>query len=393
MDQATLMQMIKKGEDSRLQFKEKITSPNGLASEICAFSNSDGGTILVGVRDDGKVTGLSFDEVSRLNQTISNVCSQKIDPPVSVTTENIQVDEKVVVVIHVPLGRNKFYMANGRDIWVKLGADKRRARREEIQRLLQESGHYYADEMTVPGTGLSDLRMERIDRLIEKRTGDRLSELNVSVESLLTNLKLMENGVCTFAGLFLFGTKPEEKKPNITVKAVAFYGNDPSGEHYKESRDFGGSAGIIYESSVRFITDYLKRLQKGQNFNSIGILEIPEVALQEAVVNALIHRNYLIAGHIRLFVFDDRVEIISPGSLPNTASVESIRWGIHIERNPIIASFIKDIEEIPYRGIGTGIGRILRSCKEAGVRVEFHDEKENDQFKVVFYREQREAGN
>lgn len=388
MDEEGLLSLVKKGEDSKLQFKEKISSPDSLAAEICAFSNSDGGIILIGVSDDGKVTGLTFDEVTHLNQMVSNVCSQKIDPTVSVTTENIQIDERIVVAIHVPLGGNKFYMANGRDIWVKLGADKRRARREEIQRLLQESGHYYADEMIIEGTSLSDIRMERFEYFFEERTGDKLSTLEESVEHILSNLKLMENGSCTLAGLLLFGKNPEEKRPNITVKAVSYFGNDSSAEDYRDSKDIGGSLGILYESSFTYIENHLMRLQKDQNFNSTGILEVPEVALQEAIVNALIHRNYLIASHIRLFVFKNRVEIISPGSLPNTASVETIKWGIHIERNPIVASFIKDIEEVPYRGIGTGIGRILRSCKEAGVRVEFIDEKEMEQFKVVFYRDE-----
>ncbi|MBS4021777.1 MAG: hypothetical protein KGZ79_05085 [Dethiobacter sp.] len=104
--------------------------------------------------------------------------------------------------------------------------------------------------------------------------------------------------------------------------------------------------------------------------------------------SALLHRNYYIASNIRVFVFDNRVEIISPGSLPNTLTVESIKHGIHIERNPIMVSMVKDIPDIPYRGAGTGIQRILRSCRESGIKVEFINDKEGEQFKVVFYRKE-----
>ncbi|MEW6654299.1 MAG: ATP-binding protein, partial [Bacteroidota bacterium] len=89
MDALDLVEIVKKGEDSHLQFKERIDSVNALAAELCAFSNSDGGKLLVGVSDHGDIIGLTGEQVGILNQHISNACSQKINPPVSVTTENI----------------------------------------------------------------------------------------------------------------------------------------------------------------------------------------------------------------------------------------------------------------------------------------------------------------
>ncbi|MCK4260397.1 MAG: putative DNA binding domain-containing protein [Halanaerobiales bacterium] len=386
MNVLELLDRIKRGEDSETQFKEKINSPDALAAEISAFVNSNGGKIFVGVSDDGKIKGLSFEEVGKLNQLISNVCSQKLDPPISVMTKNISFEDQMVVVIDVPRGTNKFYMANGRDVWVKVGADKRRARREELQRLLQEAKHIYADEMAIEQTEISDLNIGLFERYIERRTEQSFSSLKLSKEIILQNLKLMKEGQCTLAGLLLFGKRPEEKMPNVVVKAVSFYGNDPSGIQYKDSRNLKGNIGDLYRAGIAFFLNQLTLRQQKQNFNSIGVLEIPKIALEEALVNALLHRNYLISSHIRLFVFDDRVEIISPGSLPNTVNVESIKFGIHIERNPILASLINDIEDIPYRGIGTGIQRILRTCQDAGVKVDLIDDKVTEQFKIVFWR-------
>ncbi len=137
MKKEELYNIIKAGEDSRNQFKLLVNSPDALAAEIAAFANTNGGRIMVGIKNNGRIIGLEYQEVDRLNQMISNVCSQKISPPISVETENIKLDNRVVVIIKVPLGINKLYMANGQDIWVKVGADKRRASREEMRRLLQ----------------------------------------------------------------------------------------------------------------------------------------------------------------------------------------------------------------------------------------------------------------
>jgi len=386
MDLKDLHEVIGRGEDSSLQLKVRFDSVDQLAAELCAFSNSEGGRILVGVSDNGDIVGLDRSQMQKLNQDISNACSQKIDPPISVTTENVVVGDKLVVIIDVPRGANKFYMANGRDIWVKVGADKRRASREEIQRLLQESANLYADEGVVEGTSLKDLDLREFRELYERRTKESLDESHIPVETLLENMKLMVDGKCTLAGLLLFGKKPQYKRPSFVVKAVSYVGNDPAGSEYRDSRDIEGTIPQVYKASIAFLINNLRMLQQEQDFNSIGILEIPKVALEEAVINALVHRNYYIASNIRLFVFDDRVEIKSPGKLPNTLTVESIQYGIHIERNPIIVSFLRDFEGVPYRGVGTGIQRIKRECEESGIEVEFRNLEREDQFHVIFYR-------
>jgi predicted HTH transcriptional regulator len=381
-----LHELIERGEDSFLQLKVRFDSVDQLAAELCAFSNSEGGKILVGVSDHGDIVGLDQQQLQKLNQDISSACSQKIDPPISVTTKNVMSGDKLVVVIEVPRGANKFYMANGRDVWVKVGADKRRASREEIQRLLQESANLFADEGAVDGTSLADLDLREFRELYERRIKESFDESSTPVETLLENMKLMVNGKCTLAGLLLLGKKPQYKRPSYVVKAVSYVGSDPAGSEYKDSRDIEGTIPQMFKASIAFLTNNLRMLQKDQDFNSIGILEIPRVALEEAVMNALVHRNYYIASNIRIFMFDDRVEIRSPGKLPNTLTVESIQYGIHIERNPIIVSLLRDFEGIPYRGIGTGIQRIQRECEESGIKVEFHNLEKEEQFHVIFYR-------
>ncbi len=389
MDARELLDLVKLGEDSQTQFKAVFNSPSALAAEISAFANARGGRIVVGVTDRGEIKGLSDEEVCRLNQMISNVCTQNIDPNISVTTENIQYENKIVVVIDVPIGPNKFYVANGSDIWVKVGADKRRARREEMQRLLQESARLYADEQIMPGYGMKDLDLDLVTEFVEKRLEEKIDGRNPPLENILNSMKILSGDKCTLAGLLLFGRKKSLDLSPLGIGAVSWYGNELSGTDYRDSEDIRGNVTRLFDDGMGFLKRQLRKLQNGQNFNSLGILEIPETAMEEALINAVVHRNYFISSIIRLLVFDNRVEIVSPGLLPNTLSVESIKTGVHVARNPILLSHIKDIPGIPYRGMGTGVARIVKSCKEAGIAVDFINEVESEQFKVIFWRKEQ----
>ncbi len=142
-------QEIRKGEDSFRQFKEKFSSIDHLAVEIAAFANSAGGNIIVGVSDNGMLIGMETQTLRQLNQWISNATSQKIEPPLFVETQTFETRGRLVLVITVPRGGNKPYSVNKSDFWVKNGADKRRATREELFRLMQSSGLSHADEMSL----------------------------------------------------------------------------------------------------------------------------------------------------------------------------------------------------------------------------------------------------
>ena len=196
----------------------------------------------------------------------------------------------------------------------------------------------------------------------------------------------MVGGKCTLGGLLLFGKKSSLTLKQHGIGAVSWFGNELSGTDYRDSDDLTGNVSKLFIEGIAFIKRQLRRIQNGQGFNSLGILEIPEIALEEALVNALVHRNYFVNSNIRLMVFDNRVEIISPGVLPNTLTVEAIKTGVHIVRNPILLSHIKDIPGIPYRGMGTGVARIIKSCGQAGLKVEFQNQIEQEQFKVILWR-------
>jgi len=381
MEIITIKESLKKGEDSARQFKENFTSIDKLAVEISAFANSNGGEIYIGVDDNSTIKGLSSDEIKRLNQWISNASSQKIEPPIFVQTQIVLIDDKKLMIITIPKGINKPYSVNKSEFWVKNGADKRRASRGELFRLMQSSNSLYADEMDA-GIGIDSFDFFYFSEFYKAVYGETLENINISKEQLLENLKLVKENHLTLAGLLLFGKHVEFMKPQFCVKGTYYLNED----EFLDKEDMGGKLFEQQKKGVDFILRHLIRRQKGKDFNSPGELEIPAAALKEAVANALVHRDYFINSSIFINIFNDRVEIVSAGLLPNTLNVENIKLGIHIERNPIILSFMAKFPDSGYTGRGSGIPRMLRLCQEKKVPLKLINDTERNQFKVIFYR-------
>jgi predicted HTH transcriptional regulator len=408
MEIITVKESLKKGEDSARQFKENFTSIDKLAVEISAFANSNGGEIYIGVDDNSTIKGLSSDEIKRLNQWISNARSQKIEPPIFVQTQIVLIDDKKLMIITIPKGINKPYSVNKSEFWVKNGADKRRASREELFQLfrefrsadfpkqrktsevrtkffwttiMQSSNSLYADEMDA-GIGIDSFDFFYFSEFYKAVYGETLENINISKEQLLENLKLVKENHLTLAGLLLFGKHVEFMKPQFCVKGTYYLNED----EFLDKEDMGGKLFEQQKRGVDFILRHLRRRQKEKDFNSPGELEIPAAALKEAVANALVHRDYFINSSIFINIFNDRVEIVSAGLLPNTLNVESIKLGIHIERNPIILSFMAKFQDSGYTGRGSGIPRMLRLCQEKKVPLKLINDIDRNQFKVIFYR-------
>jgi len=364
MEAIELIQLIGRGEDSRTQFKQSqdVTNAKSLAGEMVAFANSKGGRILIGVDDTGAVIGLSPDDIRRINQLISNTATDCVRPSINPETENLSVGGLLVMVVTVPEGISKPYADNDGVFWVKSGADKRRATsREEVQRMLQSADLVHADEVPVVGTTSGDIDFEHLGTFFEKQYGELLDDVldkaGISLGQLLNNLGLAREATLNLAGVMLFGRNPQRHRPAFVIKAVSFVGNDPAGDKYRDSQDIEGCLRDLYKGTISFLTRNLRRLQDEKGFNTEGDLEVPPAALEELVVNMLLHRDYFISAPWRVFMFDDRIELISPGALPNNITVENIRNGVSNIRNPLIASFAT--KELPYRGIGTGIRRAL----------------------------------
>ena len=364
MEAIEIIELIGRGEDSRTQFKQTITSPESVAGDLVAFSNSKGGRIVIGVNDRGAVVGLSSDDIRRINQLVSNAATDRVRPSVNPTTENVPVGGLLVMVVTVQEGISKPYADNNGVFWVKSGADKRRVTsREEVQRMLQSADLIHADELPIEGTTTGDIDLKHFSGFFEKLHGEPLDKAldrdGLSLVRLLNNLGLAREATLSFAGLMIFGRNPQRHRPAFVVKAVAFVGNDPAGDKYRDSQDIEGCLRDLHKQTMSFLTRNLRRLQGEKGVNTEGDLEVPLAALEELVVNMLLHRDYFISAPWRVMLFDDRIALISPGALPNNLTIENIRNGVSVIRNPLLASFATKGDELPYRGIGTGIRRAL----------------------------------
>ena len=381
METTELIDLLSRGEDSRHQFKENFTNADALAAEIVAFSNTAGGRIFIGVSDDGSVRGLSGADVGRLNQLIANTASQNVRPAVNPLTENVPHPAGTVLVLTLTEGVNKPYMDKNGVIWVKNGADKRRATsREEIQRLFQQAGLVHADATPVSGLSAGDVDIPYFEAFFEQQFGEPLAQHNLPLPQLLSNMNLMKQGQLNLAAGLLFAKAPHYALPAFIVKAVAFIGTRIEDEHYIDSRDITGKLADVFQQTLGFIVANTRAVQGDQGFDSQGQPEIPRIVWEELVANALIHRDYFISAPVRVLIFADRVEIISPGHLPNNLTIENIKAGNSNMRNPILASFAAKL--LPYRGLGSGLLRALR----AWPHIELIDDRVGNLFKVNVMR-------
>jgi len=380
------MQILAQGEDSQNQFKRNFNNRDKLAAEMVAFSNGQGGTLFIGVDDDNEstISGLTTEDIHRLNNMISNVASDFVKPAINPTSQVVTIQEKLILVLGIPKGLNKPYQDKNGAFYVKSGADKRKATsREEIQRLFQSSGMVHADVTPTNGLTIADLDMPYFRDFFQKRFGETLDSQNLPLEQTITNMNLGNSGELNLTGALLFSQTPSSRLPAFIVKAGAFPGETITTDSYLDSRDITGKISDIFQQTVNFILTNIKQVQGEQTVNSAGEPEIPRIVLEELVANALVHRDYFISAPIRVFVFSDRVEIISPGHLPNNLTVENIKAGNSNTRNPVLASFAS--HTLSYRGFGSGILRALEKYPS----IDFIDDREGNLFTCIIRRVQQ----
>ena len=365
MNESELLNLIQMGESSQVQFKVRVTSANAISAEMVALANTKGGKIIIGVDDKtAAINGLSFAELQASNALLANAAANNVKAPVYIYTETVKVKQQNLIVAHIPEGASKPYMDNNGTIWVKNGADKRKViAKEEIARLLQSAGNLFADEITVNSSSVEDLDQALFQKFIQAKTGEPIESYGQSLSSVLSNLKMLKDGKPSLVGLLLLGKNPQQFRPTFTVQCVAVFGNEISTNHFRDKEDpFTGNLKELYDKTLSFITSNLKKIQKENGFNSRAEMEVPLETIQELLVNALVHRDYFMLSSIKVFIFDNRIEIISLGKLPNTLTVEHIKMGTSMPRNPILFTNARYL--LPFVGVGSGIPRAIKNSPD-----------------------------
>ena len=359
MDKIELQEKILKGEDFYAEFKEYLPDNETLARTIVCFANADGGQLIIGVASSGSVVGVeNLDEAIR---RIDDVAFNRCEPPVSIFTETQEADPaKTVLIVRIPKGSQRPYRTKSGLYYIRSGNRCRQASWDEVRRLYQTSESIFFDEAPISRATVLDLDMDYFGEFVQNYIGIRPEEELIS--NFLRNLKVTtSDNQPTLAGILFFGKKPEEFIGYAKITAAYIPGEDISTPP-ADKKDLSKRIPEVISGAISFLRLYLKEKHEIKGFEPEVYPEVPENVLREGIVNALAHRDYTISAPIRLFIFDDRVEIRTPGRLPNTVTVESMRLGTHVLRNPTIYNFLNKIGMVT--DIGSGIPRMIRIMKE-----------------------------
>ena len=404
-----ILKQIKAGEVSGVQFKERILDKYDIACELVAFSNSHGGKLVVGIKDKtGETNALSYSEVQETTNLLSDIASENVVPSILIKIDTVEVKDGNLVIATVKEGLNKPYHDNKGIVWVKNGADKRKVfDNAELAEMMTDCGSFAPDEAAVRDATVNDLDAttikqflgNRFERVLEKKglTGDAFSEASLDMicsaiakghdcEKILRNLRFIRpDGTLTVAAMLLFGKYTQRWMPMMTAKCICFAGNSIGSKVFRDKvndADMEGNLLHQYDTIMDFFTRNLHNVQVGEEFNSMGKLEIPYTSLVEFTVNSLVHRSLNMKAPVRIFIFDNRVEIHSPGALPNGLTIDDIKAGTSMPRNMFL--FNNAIYLLPYTGVGSGITRAL----DEDINVTFMNNDKAQEFVITVWREE-----
>jgi len=372
-----LLEIIANGENSGVEFKRDDLRPEQLAKEIVALANFQGGRLLLGVEDDGSITGIQRDALE--TWVMDTVFGRYVHPLILPFYEEIELDDgKRVAVVSLTQGTAKPYVLrnnNREDIYIRVGSTSRLATREQQARLFESGGMLHAEILPVSGTSVDNLDQARLTDYLVNIAGDtQAPESSGDWERRLMGLGLMvarNDGapVCTIAGLVLFGRSPRRSLRQAGVRWMSFAG---------EAMDYQAQDDTLLDAPL--VALWEGRIGAGRQLVEPGLIEhlidrmrpfiseggsgsnehlrretgyrYPLDALRETILNALVHRDWTRAIEVEIANYVDRLEVTSPGALQNSMTIEKMLAGQRSPRNQIIAEIMRDYGYVDMRGMG-----------------------------------------
>ena len=376
IDAPGLWQQIRLGEDSGLELKEarfqglRVSAPrrDDLADELAAFANAAGGRLVLGVSDDRRPQSLDPEQLDALASLVGEICSDGIEPPLDFDIHRVPAPppaEGGVLLVEIPAGAAVHRTRRG--YFRRRGDSRRQMPPAEIRRLLQSRGQSDAaatDTQVVHGTGINSLRPE----LWRRYASSRASEPPQVTLSKLKFLKDDRQGTprATVGGVLLGAEDPREWLPNAYIQAVRYQGNRMDGDRQLDAQDIAGPLDRQVREAMRFVIRN-RSVAARKDPARADVPQFSERAVFEAVVNAVVHRDYAVSGsRIRLFMFDDRLELHSPGGLCNSMTTDDLRTS-QFTRNELLASRLGQcpVDDVP----GAGGRRYFLERRGEGIAV------------------------
>lgn len=390
-----LLILINQDEGAKLEFKRDDERPETMAKEIVAFANMNGGTILVGVEDDGLITGIHRENLQAW--LMDTVIGRHVHPFVLPDYEEVAVDEQRVAVIKIHQGTGKPYVLrhNDReDIYVRYGDTCQLAGREQQARLFDSGGLLSTEKLPVHGSSILNLDKRRYYEYFKEILHHPQSDLT----DLLIDYSFLVGDhpeyCCSYFAYALFAKSPQLRLPQAGLRMTVYEGPDkdynsrfdkifnlPFLEYQGELQNNEPVEPPLHENSQ--IKEHISHEQL-EGMTRRPTWDYPEEAVRELLINALVHRDWTKQDYVRVVAYSDRLEVISPGSLPNGMTVEKMKNGVIIQRNPLTARIFRDYGYMEHQGMGIRQKVIPLMKKHNGTEPDF--EATEDYFKVTLWK-------
>lgn len=391
----SILKLLAASEGRTLEFKEKMPSALAIAKTICAFSNGAGGSIIIGIRDrDKTLIGIDELEIHDVEEQVANITYEMLEPIPSFNTTIHNIEGKLLLKVEVYPGRLKPYHLKEKGemegTFVRVGSTNRKADPEIIEELRRQRMNISFDETAVQDVGMEELEPENLAfyfRMREKVRGIPENEINNDFfKKKRFALQLNGSIFPTVAGILLFSNEPDTYLPGALIRCARFKGNEM--DEFIDQRIISGPLFNQVEEATAFFKRNIRRGAKIEGLYRKEAYEYPEKAIKEALVNAVCHRDYSRKGaDIKFAIFDDRIEITSPGHLPPSITLDDLGKGVSEHRNKIIGRIFSELGLI--EGFGTGVFRMRKYCKEWGI-IDPEFREDSGFFKTIFYKKRIE---
>lgn len=408
MNKTELLEIVYNGENSGVEFKRDVIQNHELARELVAFANFQGGAVLLGVDDDGSIFGTTRAD---LEEWVMTTCRDKIRPEIIPYFQWIRDVEagKHVAVVQVERGWAVHSVWHNQRHWyyIRVGTQSREPSPEELERLFQQRGRFRVETRPVSGSSIADLDLRRVAQYFEQVRMQETPKLDDQQgwQTLLVNTEILcedrDLFPCNVAGLLLFGRNPARFIPQAGIDAAAYPGREKAYDAVERQTMRGPLVGFftpdrsgvveagLVEQSIAFVKRNMRTNVELQGGRRIERPDYPEAVLREGIVNALVHRDYLLsATTIELSLYADRLEIISPGRLPNGITPARMKAGCRSSRNQLVTDVMRDYGYLEHMGMGIPRQIIKGMLEHTGREPDLVSE--NEQFLLRLWRGERE---
>lgn len=343
-------------ESSFLEFKREMPKNDQIVKTIIGFCNRYGGKIIIGVNDDRTIIGIADNDVEEMMESLDRMIYEATSPPILPLVYTRTMGDKTVLYIEVSKGMNKPYyrrsegLENG--VYIRIGRHTLRANADLSEELKWQSRGITFDTLPVYQASIElDIDTKKVENFFQKRKGR--PTVKVTTELLEAyEIYIKEHGKVypTSAGILLFGTNPQQYFSESMIICTHYAGID--GREALATKDCTGTLFEQYQEATAFMFSRLYRSFTIKGFERQEVLEVPEIALREVLLNMLVHRNYHIKSPAKISIYDNRIEFFSPGDFPGPLDTHNLLEGMSFLRNPAICRIFREAHLMEKLGTG-----------------------------------------